>query len=114
MERPSLTLSSWSKVYINTSKTKEIFLVLDKMVKCQKEVTDKKKKKSEKLHLHLNHKFGIFTKDGKKIDLTCGICKECHMKVKYSGNVTNIRDHLTHKRLAVMLANDSKVNLNLD
>lgn len=25
--------------------------------------------------------FGIFTKDGKKIDLTCGICKECHMKV---------------------------------
>lgn len=36
------------------------------------------------------------------------------MKVKYLGNVTNIRDHLTHKRLAVMLANDSKVNLNLD
>lgn len=36
------------------------------------------------------------------------------MKVKYLGNVTNIRDHLTHKLLAVMLANDSKVNLNLD
>lgn len=50
----------------------------------------------------------------KKIDLTCGICKECHMKVKYLGNVTNIRDHLMHKRLAVMLANDRKVNLNLD
>lgn len=32
------------------------FLVLDKMVKSQKEVTDKKKKKSEKLHLHLNQK----------------------------------------------------------
>lgn len=31
------------------------FLVLDKMVKSQKEVTDKKKK-SEKLHLHLNQK----------------------------------------------------------
>lgn len=33
---------------------------------------------------------------------------------KYSGNVTNIRDHLTHKLLVVMLANDSKVNINLD
>lgn len=40
--------------------------------------------------------FGFKTYEGRKeLDKTNAICKLCQMQVKYSGNTTNLRHHLT-------------------
>ena len=44
--------------------------------------------------------FGFYKKyNSKDLDMQYAICKECQMKVKYSGNTTNLRAHLTRYHL---------------
>uniref|UniRef100_A0A3B4FMZ3 BED-type domain-containing protein n=1 Tax=Pundamilia nyererei TaxID=303518 RepID=A0A3B4FMZ3_9CICH len=55
--------------------------------------------------------FGFFNKDGtNEMDMTHGICKVCRMKIKYSGNTTNMRAHLTRHHPKIALTADGKAS----
>lgn len=55
--------------------------------------------------------FGFFNKEGTtEMDMRHGICKECRMQIKYSGNTTNMRAHLTRHHPELALAEDGKAN----
>ncbi|CAI5682133.1 unnamed protein product [Oreochromis niloticus] len=57
--------------------------------------------------------FGFFNKDGTNVmDMTHGICKVCRMKIKYSGNTTNMRAHLTRHHPKIALTADGKASSN--
>uniref|UniRef100_A0A3P8P8X8 BED-type domain-containing protein n=1 Tax=Astatotilapia calliptera TaxID=8154 RepID=A0A3P8P8X8_ASTCA len=44
------------------------------------------------------------------MDMTHGICKVCRMKIKYSGNTTNMRAHLTRHHPKIALTADGKAS----
>ncbi|KAL3992615.1 RAC serine/threonine-protein kinase [Sarotherodon galilaeus] len=55
--------------------------------------------------------FGFFNKDEtNEMDITHRICKVCHMKIKYSGNTTNMRVHLTWHHPKIALTKDGKAS----
>ena len=53
--------------------------------------------------------FGFHQKaNSKDLDMQYAICKECHMKIKYCGNMTNLRAHLTRYHLELAAPEEVK------
>ena len=53
--------------------------------------------------------FGFHQKaNSKDLDMQYAICKECHMKIKYCGNTTNLRAHLTRYHLELAAPEEVK------
>lgn len=58
--------------------------------------------------------FGFFNKEGNKdMDMTYEICKECRMKMKYSGNTAHLRAHLTRHHPEIALTIDGQASVKI-